>query len=444
MKMNRIELRQEITELFKAGLEAIKPDFAVNNICRVESDFLHIGEGLYQLSDFKNIYVIGAGKGTAPMASAIESILDDKLTDGIIVVKHDHTEVLTKIRMVEAAHPVPDIAGKNGAKDILRMAENANKDDLVICLISGGGSALLPLPAGDISLEDKQKTTEILLSCGARIHEVNTIRKHLSLIKGGFLAEAVYPATLVTLIISDVIGDDLDVIASGPTFSDNSSFIDCCDIIKKYEIASLLPLSVQKYLSQGLFGKVPETPKSSNICFSKSYHSIIASNTDAISNIEKEAQNRGYNTLILSTMMQGESKEVAKALIAIGQECLSSGRPVRTPACIIVGGETTVSIKGRGKGGRNQEMALSAAIEMQDSNDMMFLSCGTDGTDGPTDAAGAVADPTTVSRAKDLECNPQLFLENNDSYHFFQEIDDLVKTGPTNTNVMDVQILLVL
>ncbi len=443
MNTNSLKRYQEITDIFFAGLNAVKPDSAIHSTCRIENDRLHIGDRCYLLKDYQNIYVIGAGKGTAPMARAIEDILGDKLTDGLVVVKYGHTEPLSRIKIIEAAHPVPDEAGLMGAKEILAMAENATDNDLVVCLISGGGSALFPQPPDGIRLDDKQETTRILLACGATIHEINTIRKHLSLIKGGFLAKSVYPATLVTLIISDVIGDDLDIIASGPTVADQSSFGDCIDIIKKYKIINSLPPSVTKHLELGHIGAIPETPKQSHPCFAKAYQLVIASNRDAIAHVEKEALNRGYHTCVLSTMLQGESREIAKALVAVGKECAAFKRPVKTPACIITGGETTVTIKGNGKGGRNQEMALSAAIEMQGSREMMFLSCGTDGNDGPTDATGAVVDNNTISKAQEMKLDPLYYLENNDSYHFFQKAGGYVKTGPTNTNVMDVQILLV-
>jgi len=417
-------------------------DKAVWQGCRLEGNVLHIRDHEFPLHQYAHIYVIGAGKATAPMAAALEQLLGDRITDGVIVVKYGHTVPLAKIRTIEAAHPIPDTAGEYGAQEVLQMATSAGKNDLVFCLISGGGSSLLPLPLAGLSLEDKQKTTAALLACGATIHEINTVRKHLSAIKGGQLAKAASPAMLVSLIISDVIGDDLDTIASGPTVADSTTFGDCKNIINTYRLASVLPASVIEHLDQGAAGLVTETPKPGDRCFEKTLTVILAGNLDAIKTVEHEARQHGYNTLILSSMLEGESREVAKALVAIAKECFLSGIPISAPACIIAGGETTVTLNGKGKGGRNQEMALSAATALH-GLPITFLSCGTDGNDGPTDAAGAVVDWTTLPKAEALQLDPVAFLIENDSYHFFQQTGELVITGPTNTNVMDLQILLV-
>lgn len=436
------DLRQDAVSLFLAGVQAVKPDVAVARACRLEGNVLSIRERKFHLREYHNIYIVGAGKATAPMAAAIESLLGDRITDGVIVVKYGHTVPLGRIRTIEAAHPVPDEAGARGAREVLRMARVAQKDDLVICLISGGGSSLLPLPQDGLFLKDKQETTSALLACGASIHEINSVRKHLSAIKGGRLAKAVWPATLVSLLISDVIGDDLDTIASGPTVPDSSTFTDCADIIDKYKLAEKLPPRVVAVLEQGVRGTLAETAKPGESCFAKSCRFILAGNRDALSRVEQEARQKGYNTLILSSMVEGESREVARALVAIAKESALTGRPVAPPACILAGGETTVTLKGKGKGGRNQEMALSAAMAIGDLS-ITFLACGTDGNDGPTDAAGAVVDGSSLRRAKDLHLRPLSYLTENDSYHFFEKTGELVRTGPTNTNVMDLMIMLI-
>ncbi|MFV0436887.1 MAG: glycerate kinase [Desulfopila sp.] len=428
--------------LFLAGVEAVKPDNAVMNSCRVEAETLFIRDRQFPLNQYRHIYVVGAGKATAPMAAALERILGARITTGIIVVKYGHTEPLARIRTIEAAHPIPDDAGANGARQVLELVSAATADDLVICLISGGGSSLLPLPAAGLTLEDKQKTTAALLASGATIHEVNTVRKHLSALKGGLLARAASPATLISLIISDVIGDDLDTIASGPTVADSTTFADCDAIIRKYRLNTTLPPRVLDRLDQGLAGSLAETAKPEERCFTTALTTILAGNLEAVQRVEYAARQQGYNTLILSSMLEGESREIAKSLVAIARECSQSGLPVAPPACIIAGGETTVTIRGGGKGGRNQEMALSAAIALE-SLPITFLSCGTDGNDGPTEAAGAVVDGTTLNVAKSLQLDPIHYLNDNDSYHFLKKTGNLVITGPTNTNVMDLQIMLV-
>jgi hydroxypyruvate reductase len=301
----------------------------------------------------------------------------------------------------------------------------------------------MPLPRAGITLEDKQETTRALLACGATIHEINTIRKHLSAIKGGGLAKAVYPATLVTLILSDVVGDDLDSIASGPCVPDSSSFADCQAILTKYSIGDDIPATVLLHIESGLAGNIPETPKAGEIFFKKTQNVIVASNFDALLKAKEKAIELGYNTLLLSSMIEGETRMVAANHIAIAREIQSHSQPFPQPACILSGGETTVKIKGTGKGGRNQEFTLAAAIKMAGMENVTVLCAGTDGSDGPTDAAGALADENTADRAKTAGLDPQQYLENNDSYNFFDRLNDLYKTGPTNTNVMDLRIILV-
>lgn len=437
MSKSITELKKDALDLFHTGLEAVKPDVAVHRMCRTCNDQLIIASTGIPLAEIDHVYVVGAGKGTAPMAAAMEDVLKDRIHDGLIVVKYDHSESLSKIRTIEAGHPVPDENGMIGAEAVMELANTAGENDLVICLLSGGGSALLPLPEDGITLSDKQKTTSVLLGCGATIHEINAIRKHLSKIKGGWLAEAVYPAKLVTLIISDVIGDDLDVIASGPTVPDSSTFEDCMQIIEKYGIADQLPDSIMLYLNAGLIGEQQETPKEYAACFERSEEMIIAGNIDAVNCIKNEASCKGYTPVVMGTMLEGESRDVAGQIIEFAKQQTVDG-----PLCVIAAGETTVTIKGDGKGGRNQEMVLSAAIEMADGREMLFLSCGTDGTDGPTDATGAIADHTTIQAAIDKGVDVADYLNNNDAYHFFETVGGSVKTGPTKTNVMDMQILL--
>lgn len=416
---------------------------AVTRFCSLKEEVLTVGNRSYDLSCFEHLFVIGAGKACAPMALALENLLGDRIDSGLINVKYQHVEQLSRIKINEAGHPIPDENGMAGAGEILRIVQSATAEDLVICLLSGGGSALLPLPADGISLADKQKTIQILLSCGVAIHDINTIRKHISSVKGGRLAKAAYPATVVTLILSDVIGDDPDVIASGPTVPDSSTFENCMEIIDKYKIQKTLPESVTSYIQKGVEKKIGETPKKTDPFFQKIDYTIIGSNAEALFAAKRKAAMLGYNTLILSTLIDGDTAQAARLHAAIAGEIKKSGNPVSPPACILSGGETTVEIKGNGLGGRNMEFALAFAVAARGLKDVVLLSVGTDGTDGPTDAAGAFSDSFTLEKAKSGSIDASAYLANNDSYHFFRQIGDLFITGPTNTNVMDVRILIV-
>jgi len=446
------QMRKDALDIFRAGVQAVEPAAAVKRYCRREGKLLLVHQNVYDLTEFERIYVIGAGKAGAPMARAVEETLGERITDGFINVKYGHLTKLSRVKVTEAGHPVPDEAGLQGARAILDLASRAEKGDMVICLISGGGSALLPLPAEGLSLQDKQDTTKVLLACGATIHEINAVRKHISRVKGGDLARAAYPATLISLMLSDVVGDDLDVIASGPTVPDSSSFQDCMNIFDKYGIRDKVPETVLNHIRKGIEGKVPETPKPADPVFTRTQSAIVGSNLACVVAAEKKARSLGYHTLVLSTMIEGETREVARAHAGIAKEILKSGHPLSPPACVLSGGETTVTITGRGLGGRNQEFVLAAAMGLSavpgqaglnGREGIVVLSAGTDGTDGPTDAAGAVADSRTIQRAEALGLNPADFLFNNDAYHFFENLGDLVKTGPTNTNVMDLRIMLI-
>ena len=443
-KSNEIQtMRDDAVKIFFAGLQAVEPGAAVKNYCRIDGDRFFIGDRLYDLSRFNNVFVIGAGKASAPMAAALEDLIGKRITDGILNVKYGHLTELKRVKLIEAGHPVPDESGARGSHAILNLANNAQKDDLVLCLMSGGGSALLPLPAEGLTLKDKQDTIKVLLACGATIHEINAIRKHTSMIKGGRLARATYPAALVALILSDVVGDNLDVIASGPTVPDSSTFMDCMEIFKKYNITAKLPATVVGHIESGIGGNIPETPKIGDPAFDHTHNQIVGSNFEAISAAQKEAETLDYNTLVLSSMIEGETRPVAHVHGAIAREIIKSGHPLRPPACILSGGETTVTITGAGLGGRCQEFALAAALDIAGNRNIVVLCGGTDGTDGPTDAAGAVVDSNTVTRATAMGLDPLHYLSNNDSYHFFKTLGDLLVTGPTNTNVMDLRIVLV-
>ena len=422
--MSTRQLRRDALAIFRASLAAADPEAAVKR---------HLTA--LDTSRFRDIFVIGAGKAGASMAKAAERVLGGRITAGLINVKDGHTVKLRRIELHECGHPVPDARGVAGAERIAAIAESATADDLVLCLISGGASALLPAPAPPITLEEKQAVTRLLLACGANIHEINTVRKHISRIKGGQLARLASPARVESLLLSDVIGDDLDVIGSGPTAPDASTFEDAAAILEKYGITERVPASVRERIAQAQ----PETPKPGDRLFRRVRNTVIGSNRLALDAAARRARELGYRTLVLASEIEGETREIARMHAAIARQIVRTGQPARPPACIITGGETTVTLKGDGLGGRNQEFVLAAAIDIAGLPGTVVLSAGTDGSDGPTDAAGAIADGETLRRSPAA----RRFLDANDSYHYFEDLGDLVKTGPTNTNVMDVRLILV-
>lgn len=437
------EMRKDAQDIFSAGIKAVEAKAAVLRHCAVEDNRFMVDKKAYALSRFKKIFVIGAGKAGASMAKALEEMLGDRITEGLVCVKYEHLMPLSTVKLVEAGHPVPDEAGQAAARAVVEVASKAQKEDLVITVLSGGGSALLPLPVEGVSLAHKQETTRILMACGAKIHEINAVRKHISRVKGGGLARAVSPATHVALILSDVVGDDLDVIASGPTVPDASTFSDCLEIFGRYKITDQVPRAVLSHLHQGVDGKVGENPKPGDPLFENVQSAIVGSNIECVLAAETKARELGYHTLVLSSMLEGETADVAEVHGGIAKQIVKTGHPLSPPACVLSGGETTVTITGDGLGGRNQEFALAAAVALAGWDNVVVLSGGTDGTDGPTDAAGAVVDGQTVDRGRRRGLDAEAFLANNDSYHFFAETGDLVKTGPTDTNVMDLRVLLV-
>jgi len=437
----------EAREIFLSSLEAVDPYAAVKHSVRIAGNKLILGAEKQDtteldLTKYDRVFLVGGGKATAPMARAVEDLFGRKIHKGIINVKYGYTEELSLTRIIEAGHPLPDSNGVEGTKRIIALLKKCGKKDLIFSLISGGGSALLPLPAGDITLSEKLKITSSLMACGATIDEINAVRKHISSVKGGQMAKAAYPATTINLILSDVVGNKMDVIASGPFVPDSSTFNDAWEILKKYNLKNI-PATILAHLKAGMKGQVSETPKADEPFFSSVHSLIVASNTLALKAASKKARELGYKTMILSSMIEGDTTHVAHVHSAIAREIIQTGNPIPSPACILSGGETTVTIKGKGLGGRNQEFALVAAMDIAEAENIVILSGDSDGTDGPTDAAGAIADATTLSRAMNMGLNPSHFLANNDSYHFFQKLGDLLITGPTNTNVMDLRIMLV-
>jgi len=440
---NLAQLRSDALSIFHSGVKAADPENAVQQSVKVKGQKLVIQDKVYDLARYDGVYVIGAGKAAAAMAQAVEARLNPWLKGGIINVKYGHGTPLKRIEVNEAGHPIPDEAGIRGTDRMIQFLKGTGEKDLVLFLVSGGGSALLPCPAEGLTLRDKQKVTELLLECGATIHQINAVRKHLSLIKGGRMARLAHPSTLISLILSDVIGDDIDCIASGPTAPDRSTFSDCLRIIENHGIRHRMPLAVMAILERGERGELEETPKEDEAVFKKTQNVIIGNNFLALDAARQKADELGYHSLILSSSFQGEAKDIAKVHAILAKEVLTTDHPVPRPACVISGGETTVVIKGTGLGGRNQEFALAAAKDIDGLEPVVILSGGTDGTDGPTDAAGALADGRTIARARKTGMDANTYLDRNDSYHFFQTLGDLLVTGPTRTNVMDLRLVLV-
>ena len=439
--MNLPELRSSARQIWEAALDAANPATCIHNSLRIHNNVLSVGGRELRIDG--KLIVIGAGKAASRMAQVVEEILGTRITGGLVVTKYEHALPLQRIRQVEAGHPIPDEAGVGAVREMLELLKGLRAEDIVLCLLSGGGSALWPAPAEGITLAQKQEVTSLLLRAGATILELNAVRKHLSSIKGGQLAARAAPAQLVSLIMSDVIGDPLDFIASGPTAPDTTSFPEALAIIQKYAVA--VPAAVTERLQAGARGQIPDTPKVGDPLFRNVDNLIIANNRLLVDAAARKASALGFKTVILGTEVEGEAKDVGGFFAAIAKEIGRSGNPVSPPACVLAAGETTVTVKGRGLGGRNQEMALAWAIAMASRATAIpccFASVATDGSDGPTDAAGGLVDPLTSRRAVDLGLVPSRYLMDNDSRNFLKATGDLIVTGPTQTNLMDLQILL--
>ena len=428
----------------ESALNAVDPKQIIKTKLSLENSILKVNGYSFDLRKFKSVHIVGGGKASGSMAEALEQILGKHVTNGLVNIPHGSKHETEIIKLHEASHPIPDEAGVKGTRRMLEIANKAKEDDLIICLISGGGSSLMPLPRGGISIADKRKITEDLLKCGATINEINTVRKHISHFKGGWFAEKAYPATILNLILSDVVGDPLDFIASGPTVPDSTTFSDAIKVLKKYGLWDKAPASIRKVLSDGEKALIPETPKADDEAFKKAYNVVVGNNRSASLAACEHLKSAGLNTLLLTSTMEGEARHVGVMLASIAREVFMSGHPVPKPASIIAGGETTVTVTGKGLGGRNQEIALAAALKLSSMDGAVVASLSTDGVDGPTDAAGAIIDGKTLTRAAKMKLNPEEFLTENNSYNFFSRLGDLIFTGPTGTNVNDVSVIVVL
>ena len=436
------ELREHARAILDAALEAADAEESVRRNLRRRGDQVVVGTTQLDLLSFRRLWVVGFGKASARMARAVEQLLGDRIHGGLVVTKHGHGVPLRKVEVLEASHPLPGPEGEAAARRVADLLREAGEGDLVVCLVSGGGSALLPLPAEGLTLQDKVAVTHLLLRSGATISEVNAVRKHLSAVKGGWLARLAYPARVVGLVVSDVLGDPLDAIASGPLSPDPTTYEDALRVLERYGLLDQVPHAVRERLERGASGQVPETPKPGDPVFEKVSLHVVAGVADAVEGARAAAERLGYRALVLTTWLEGEAREVGRVVAALAREEVVRDRPVPKPACLLMGGETTVTVRGPGRGGRNQELVLASTLGLEGLSGVLVASLATDGTDGPTDAAGAFADGTTSARAKAQGMDPEEFLARNDAYPFFETLQDLVRTGPTGTNVNDLVLVL--
>jgi len=431
-------LRADLDKIAQSALRAVAPEACLRRALQLEGDHLHVSEGSFDLTQVQRIFVVGMGKASARMASSLEDLLGERISGGLVVTADGYKVPTRTVEITEAAHPVPDARGLAAAKRIMTLVGDTGEDDLVIVLISGGGSALLPLPAPGITLSDLSLTNQLLLLSGATIQEVNAVRKHLSQIKGGQLAQRAFPAQVLTLVLSDVPGDPLHAIASGPTEGDPTTFLQAEQILRRYHLWNDLPGSVRERIEAGARGELAETPKLGASLFQRVKTRIIGSGSVAAEAALVAAKRMGYHTILLTTTLEGEAREVGKLLAALAREEVNRGLPLPHPALIMAAGETTVTVRGEGHGGRNQELALSAALGIEGLSGVVIASLGTDGRDGPTDAAGGMVDGGTVWRMQERGIDAQEYLNRNDSYKALEQADDLILTGPTGTNVADL------
>ena len=436
-------IRPLLRKLIVRGLDAVDARKAVGRAISRNGEELVIGRRRYDLRRYDRVVVLGAGKATASMAQAVEQRLGSRLQGGFVVVKHGHVVPTKRIVVAEASHPVPDRFGLQAAARLSAMAAELGRRDLLIVLLSGGASSLLPAPVAGITLADKQRTTQKLLRCGANIGDINIVRKHLSRIKGGRLAELT-KATVVTVILSDVLGDDLSAIASGPTAPDPTTYRDAVAILKRYRIWQAVPQRVRRHLDRGCQGLVSETPKPGSPLFRRVHHHIVGNNAAAVAAVARAAREAGLRTLVHRSALTGEAGEEGQRFGALAKNIVREGTPLQRPCCVVAGGETTVTVTGNGTGGRAQEFAAAAALEIADLAKVWVVAIGTDGTDGPTDAAGAVIDGHTVARAKRLSVDLKGALKRHNTYPALKKLHQLILTGPTGTNVNDLYLLLVL
>jgi len=445
--MERMDLLEKAEKIYKQALAEVDPEKLIKKNVSKKGREIVIQERRFDLSSYKNIFLLSIGKAAPYMAKSLLGILGSRISEGIVLCPpHENLSLHKNIRCLPASHPLPDGRSVAASQKILALSEKAGEKDLFIVLISGGGSSQICLPAQGVSLEDKRLITEELLKAGASITELNTVRKHLSRIKGGRLAEVFFPATIINLVISDVIRNDLGNIASGPTYWDSSTYTDARKVLEKYNLWDRAPFSVKEVIKKGIDGQASETLKKENRVFKNVSSFIIGDNLVALKAARKKAQNIGFKSFILTSSDQGEAREVAKNYVSLLMNLAYSKKIGSEFICLLAGGELTVTVKGKGRGGRNMEFALAALLEggnlLKGIKDWLIMSLGSDGIDGPTDAAGAWVGPSTLEKAKKFDLNPKDYLDTNDSYNFFKKAGGLIVTGPTHTNVMDLRFFL--
>jgi hydroxypyruvate reductase len=442
-----IKLDEALALIRRHALAAVDPHSAVVAHMVRTGDILEIAGRRWDIGACDRIFVLAVGKAAVPMALAAVTILGDRLSGGVVVTKYSHVghaDFPPTLEIFETGHPIPDAAGLRAAAAVEACLRATTPDDFVLLLLSGGGSALLPAPVDGVTLDDLQRTNELLLRAGATIVEINRVRKHLSRFKGGQMARLAAPAPVVALILSDVVGDPLDVIASGPTAPDPTTYDLAWETLNQYALQATVPPAVAAHLQDGMAGRIPETPKPRDPIFDQVVNVIVGSNTLAARAAVAEAERLGYHALLLTTFIEGEAREVAKVAVALAKSVRTYGHPLSPPACLVWGGETTVTVRGQGKGGRNQELALAAAMGLEDLADVALMALATDGTDGPTDAAGAVVDGHTADRARQRGWDLHATLQDNNAYPLLEDVGALLHLGPTGTNVNDLLVLIVI
>jgi len=439
--MSSSQTKDQVIDIYKEALRAADPVRCVLDHLELRGNRFRVDSRTYDLDLFRSVYLVAFGKAAPAMARAVEDVLGRRIKDGIVVSNSQPRFDFKRSRFYLSSHPVPDRRSLRAANEVVKLLERTGEGDLVIFLISGGGSALLAMPASGISLKDKQKTTSMLLNSGVDKYGLNAVRKHISQIKGGGLLKKALPSKVITLILSNVVGDRLDAIASGPTVPDPTTFDDACRVIEALGLEHRVPPQVMVHLEEGRRGHLSETLKEYEYDPSGVQTIIVGNNFKSLIAAKRKAKKLGYNAFLLSSQVSGEAREVAKVIAAIAFDIERFNTPVKKPACIIFGGETSVTINGNGKGGRNMETALSFSMEIMD-HDVLGLFCGTDGIDGPTDATGAMCDGETRKIARRMKLSARECLAQNDSYRFFDKLGALIKTGPTGTNVMDIGIVI--
>lgn len=439
--MSPEETRSHLHFLFTAAINAVDPNTLIQRFTGVEHNHLVVRtkERIYRFPLTEKVFVLGAGKGAGLLAQGLETVLGERIAGGVVVMPSGQDAQLNRLSVVYGEHPLPGPGSLAGAEQITALLEKKKSADLVCFCLTGGASSLLVSPASGLSLEDKLTVNRLLLMCGADIHAINCVRKHLSQIKGGGLARWVFPTPLVSFILSDVIGDDLSTIGSGPTAPDPTTFDDAWRVLAQFNLLDEIPTAARLVLQQGIAGLRPETPKPGDEVFAQVFNILIGSNRLALEAAAAAARERGFLPHIVPEPLQGDTTTAAQAHADTIRSRLGN---LHQPLCLLAGGETTVQVTGSGKGGRNQEFALVVALALQSDRQWAMLSAGTDGIDGPTAAAGAFVDGFSIHRAKEKSLEPQIALKNNDSYHFFAALGDLFCPGQTGTNVMDIKITL--